>query len=176
LAGAPKKVERVLGPDEEGGPVTADFPAFGYRLRSDTLTAGIETRTRGSADAALPALARSRVFKELYPVSGDLWRVGGGGWLYGSCAAASRDEYGEEQAGLSDVFGFSPRVAIEVQSGRFDLRGALNALPWLDQVTLASDREGFGALGLKVKVSQTMAKVTGTFKDGTPAVLLSCVA
>jgi hypothetical protein len=97
--------------------------------------------------------------------------VSNGGWLYGSCAAASRDEYGEEQAGLADVFGFSPRVAVEVQSGRFDLRGALNALPWLDQVTLASDREGFGALGLKVKVSQTMAKVTGTFKDDTPAVL-----
>ncbi len=97
--------------------------------------------------------------------------VSSGGWLYGSCAAAGRDEYGEEQAGLADVFGLSPQLAIEVQSGRFDLRGRLNDLPWLDQVRLPSDWEGFGALGLRVKVSQTMAKVTGTFNDGTPAVL-----
>jgi len=97
--------------------------------------------------------------------------VAGGGWLYGSCAAASRDEFGEEQAGLADVFGLSPRVEAQVQPGRFDLRGALNDLPWLDQVTLAPQREAFGALGLKVKVSQAAAKVTGTFNDGTPAVL-----
>ncbi|MGO8927007.1 MAG: hypothetical protein ACLQU3_08985 [Limisphaerales bacterium] len=97
--------------------------------------------------------------------------VGGGGRLYGSCAAASRDEFGEEQAGLADVFGLSPQVGAEVQAGRFDLRGALNDLPWLDQVTLASGRDVFGALGLKVTLNQAGAKVIGTFHDGTPAVL-----
>jgi hypothetical protein len=97
--------------------------------------------------------------------------VQNGGWLYGSGAAASRNEFNEEHAGLSEVFGIGPRVEVQVQPGRFDLRGALNDLKWLDQVRLGANDENFGALGVKVKLASTTATVTGTFTDGTPAVL-----
>jgi hypothetical protein len=92
-----------------------------------------------------------------------------GGWLYGSCAAATRNGFNEEQTGLADVFGIDPRVAVEVQPGRFDLRGALNELPWLDQI-----RPGFGALGVKVKFTPTTGAVTGRFVDDSPAVVTNC--
>ena len=94
-----------------------------------------------------------------------------GGWLYGACGAASRDEFNEEHKGLADVFGLAPTVEAQVQPGRFDLRGALNELAWLDEIHLAPGGDAFGALGVKVKVTSAGATVTGTFTDGTPAVL-----
>lgn len=104
--------------------------------------------------------------------------VEGGGALYGSCAAASRDEFNQEHAGLADVFGLDPRVAVEVQRGRFDLRGALNDLKWMDQVqplpaAPAQGATGFGALGIKATASRAAAAAAGvaaTFADGSPAV------
>lgn len=94
-----------------------------------------------------------------------------GGHLYGSCAAATRNEFNEEHPGLSDVFGISPQAEVEVQTGRFDLRGALNDLPWLDHVRLGSADESFGALGVKVKAVPTSAKAIGAFADTSPAVV-----
>lgn len=47
----------------------------------------------------------------------------------------------------------------------------MNGLPWLDQVRLTAEDPGFGALGLRVKVTPTTATVTGSFADGSPAVL-----
>jgi len=96
--------------------------------------------------------------------------VQAGGRLYGSTAAASRNEFNEPHAGLADVFGLAPGIQVEVQSGRFDQRGGLNALPWLDQIHLATGA-GFGALGLKTRVTATSARVLGKFTDGAPAVL-----
>jgi hypothetical protein len=94
-----------------------------------------------------------------------------GGWLHGSCAAASRNEFNEEHAGLSDVFGIAPRMSVTVQPGRFDRRGELNNLPWLDEVQGAFPGDHFGVLGLKVQITPTTAGVTGTFRDGAPAVV-----
>jgi hypothetical protein len=92
-----------------------------------------------------------------------------GGQIYGSCAAGSRNEFGEEHAGLADVFGLKPGATVRVQKGRFDQRGALNALPWMDQVNLTVRGPGFGALGLKVSVAPDKANVTAVFTDGSPA-------
>jgi hypothetical protein len=94
-----------------------------------------------------------------------------GGWLHGSCAAASRDEFGEPHAGLAEVFGLAPGVEVQVQPGRFDLRGALNDLAWLDQVRFGGAGDDFGALGLKVKAVPKSARVMATFTDNAPAVL-----
>lgn len=93
-----------------------------------------------------------------------------GGVLCGSAAAAARNEFDEPHAGLSAVFGISTQVVVAAQSGRFDLRGALNGMPWMDQVTLA-DGTAFGALGLKAAVSATTAKVVAKFSDGSPAIV-----
>ncbi len=96
--------------------------------------------------------------------------VSQGGSIYGSGAAGGRNEFGEPHEGLSRVFGLQPGLDVTVQKGRFDLRGALNDLPWLDEVKLANGTS-VGALGLKAVVTAAGAKVTGTFKDGSPAVL-----
>lgn len=97
--------------------------------------------------------------------------VKNGGNLYGSCAAATRNEFDEEHAGLAEVFGIAPRFEVAVQPGRFDRRGELNQMEWLDQIRLMSGSNGFGAIGVKVKLSSVGSKVTGRFTDGSPAVV-----
>ncbi|HAK93744.1 MAG TPA: hypothetical protein DCM87_01725, partial [Planctomycetes bacterium] len=113
------------------------------------------------ADPCVPASVCARI---------RAW-VHEGGRLFGSTAAASRDEHNAEHDGLADVFGIAPRVEVRVQPGRFDLRGALNDLSWLDRVRFAAGGEDFGALGIKAKIRPTTAEVTGVFADGAPAVL-----
>ncbi len=93
-----------------------------------------------------------------------------GGRLYASAGAASRDEFDELSPGLSDVLGIAPVAEVAPQKARYDRRGALNSLPWLDQITLASGG-GFGALGLKATLAPQGGKVTGTFSNGSPAVV-----
>ncbi len=93
-----------------------------------------------------------------------------GGRLYGSTAAASRDEYNAAHDGLADVFGIAARVEVQVQPGRFDVRGGLNDLPWLDRVSFPAGGGDFGALGMKAKAAAAGAAVTGVFADGAPAV------
>lgn len=96
--------------------------------------------------------------------------VRGGGRLYASAGAASRDEFDEPSSGLSDVLGIAPGAEIVPQKARYDRRGALNDLPWLDQITLTSG-DGFGALGLKAALAPQGGTVTGTFRNGSPAVV-----
>jgi len=96
--------------------------------------------------------------------------VKAGGHLYGSCAAGSRNAFGEPAPGLADVFGIRPTVDVTVQPGRYGIRGALNGMAYLDEVRLGgADGAGFGAIGVKVGFEPTTARVTGTFKDGAPA-------
>lgn len=96
--------------------------------------------------------------------------VRGGGLLYASAGAASRDEFDEPSPGLSDVLGIAPGAEVTTQKARYDQRGALNGLPWLDQVALAAGG-GFGALGLKTRIVAQGSTVVGTFADGAPAVV-----
>jgi hypothetical protein len=95
--------------------------------------------------------------------------VARGGHLYGACAAAGQNEFGEPQDGLADVFGIRPRGEVIVQQGAFDVRGGLNGIPWLDQIT--GDEGNFGAIGVKTQIKPTSGTVRGIFKDGTPAVI-----
>lgn len=97
--------------------------------------------------------------------------VEAGGHLYGACGVAGRDEFNQEVPGLADVFGIEPKPEVQVQPGRFDVRGGLNELPWLDQVTFASGDAGFGALGLKARVAPKNGRVIASFRDGRPAIL-----
>jgi hypothetical protein len=61
-----------------------------------------------------------------------------GGHLYGTTAAASRDEFNEPAAGLSEVFGIAADAPVQVQPGRYHIRGALNTMEYLDTVNLAT--------------------------------------
>jgi hypothetical protein len=97
--------------------------------------------------------------------------VRNGGSLFGSSGAASRNEFDEGHSGLADVFGIATQVSVRVQSGRFDLRGALNDLEWLDQIRFESEQAGFGALGLKVAIEVASGCAAARFADGSAAVV-----
>ncbi len=91
--------------------------------------------------------------------------VRAGGRLYASCAAGSRNEFGEQVPGLADVFGIQPVIDVELQPGRYRVRGALNHIPHLDKMS------GFGVIGMKASVEVAGGKVVDRFGDGTPAVI-----
>lgn len=94
-----------------------------------------------------------------------------GGTLVGTCAAASRDEFGEPHGDLAPLllFGVDPKMTVERQLGEYRVRGKLNAIPELDRIkTEAGD---FGFVGVKVNTRAASAEVKGTFaSDGTPAI------
>ncbi len=102
--------------------------------------------------------------------------VKAGGYLYGSCAAGSRNEFNEPDVGLSPVFGIEPSVETQSQSGRYHIRGALNHLPYIDQIQAAEDSDDevpvpFGVIGTKVATKPTTAETIGVFRNGEPAVV-----
>ena len=99
-----------------------------------------------------------------------------GGYLYGTCAAGSRNQFNEPSAGLSPVFGVEPSAATQVQTGRYHIRGALNDLPYIDQIQAADDSgdeipTSIGVIGTKVALKPTTAETIGVFRNGAPAVV-----
>ena len=99
-----------------------------------------------------------------------------GGFLYGSCAAASRSEFSEPHDGLSEVFGLKSAIEAKTQRGEYWVRGRLNPLPYVDKIIVAEDEllgeaATFGVIGTTVRVAPTSSRVMGTFSGGEPAVL-----
>jgi hypothetical protein len=101
--------------------------------------------------------------------------VRGGGHLYGSGNAGSRNEFNEPVDGLAPVFGIQPRPKATTQPGNYRTRGQLNKIPHLDQITFHSDAlipsTGFSVVGLKVVAQTNGGTIVGTFQDGSPAVI-----
>ncbi|NQU11430.1 hypothetical protein HQ590_11605 [bacterium] len=100
--------------------------------------------------------------------------VRAGGYLLGTCAAGSRNEFNEEVTGLSQVFGISPKLTTDVQPGEYRVRGSLNGLDYLDRISLDTNEftgpaATCGVLGVKVRFEPAKAKVVGRFADGSPA-------
>lgn len=109
-----------------------------------------------------------------------------GGSLYGSCGAASRDEFNEPCDVLAGTFGIGPKIETTVQEGEYRVRGRLNDMKYVDEVRFekplaseAAERQAaalpppvFGCLGTKVRIAPADgAKVIGAFKNGDPAVV-----
>ncbi len=101
--------------------------------------------------------------------------VRGGGFLVGTGAAGSRNEFNEEVPGLGPLFGLSTVRSPEVQTGPFHLRAALNRIPDLDRYPLpppASTGSVIGAIGIRVPVvAEPRARILATFTNGDPAVV-----
>jgi hypothetical protein len=99
--------------------------------------------------------------------------VMGGGHLYGSCAAGSRNEFNEEVEGLARVFGIQPPTIAKIQPGAYHIRGVLNGLAYLDQIELKQRNEpaSFGVIGVQVRAAPATGTIAGVFKDGSPAVV-----
>jgi len=99
-----------------------------------------------------------------------------GGSLYGSCAAGSFNEFGEEVPGLAEVFGIEPNPDVKTQPGRYHIRGALNGMEHLDRITLTAETDdappALGVIGAKTSFRPNGAEVMGTFADGAPAAVV----
>ena len=100
--------------------------------------------------------------------------VGAGGGIFGTTAAGSRNEFNEEVAGLSEVFGIEPGVEVRSQPGQYHVRGALNRMGYLDRVRLSETSatgggETIGVIGTKVGFTPAAGTVAGRFTDGSPA-------
>ncbi|MCX7704910.1 MAG: hypothetical protein N2115_01450 [bacterium] len=110
--------------------------------------------------------------------------VRNGGFIKGSCAAGTRNEFNEPISGLSDVFGIKPNPEVNVQKGRWHIRGALNDITYLDTITTINRKksqgwkkmpvfpeEPFGAIGVKVHLKPATGTIQAVFSDGNPAVM-----
>lgn len=94
-----------------------------------------------------------------------------GGYLYGSCAAGSRNEFNEPAPGLAAAFGIHPDVETKPQPGEYRVRGRLNSIEYMDTVhvgksDLVEPEAQFGVIGVKAAFAPTTAKVIGSFSDG----------
>lgn len=100
--------------------------------------------------------------------------VRGGGALYGSCAAGSRNEFGEPAKGLSAAFGIKPDVTVTKQPGEYRVRGKLNGMKYIDTIHFEDDGgplpASMGVVGAKVGFRPDKASVTQSFtSNGAPA-------
>jgi hypothetical protein len=94
--------------------------------------------------------------------------VADGGTFVASCAAGSRNEFGEPSAAFTALFGIKPGGSVEQQQCEYRVRGRLNELQPLDR--LKSQTGEFGIAGLKAGVELDGGEVLAKFaSDGKPA-------
>jgi hypothetical protein len=104
--------------------------------------------------------------------------VGEGGWLYGACGAGSRNEFDEPARDLAPAFGIDSTIRTTTQPGKYHIRGALNGLPYVDEVAVDAKlginaAARFGVLGAQIQFSPTTGRVVGRFKSGRPAAVVN---
>ena len=131
-------------------------------LTEEDLAAGrlANYRVLYSADPCISAAATKAIKTWVYS----------GGTLVGTCAAGSRNEFGEATDALVEVFGIAPTFAVERQPGNYRTRGRLNDIPYLDHMKM--DGADFGVVGIKCAVQPAHAKVRATFvSNAAPALL-----
>jgi hypothetical protein len=93
-----------------------------------------------------------------------------GGTVVATCAAGSRNEFGEPSPALSDVFGIAPELSADCQRGEYRERGRLNDIPYRDHMQL--DGGEIGIIGMKAVIEPRQAATKATFtSDGAPALL-----
>jgi hypothetical protein len=102
--------------------------------------------------------------------------VDGGGYLFASGNAGTRNEFNEPVRGLSEALGVKPGARATVQDGTYRVRGRLNTIPHLDRICINADHDrdlgpGFGIIGLKTDVKATDGAVVAQFADASPAVI-----
>jgi hypothetical protein len=95
-----------------------------------------------------------------------------GGRIYGSCAAASRDEFNEPQPGLSEVFGIDPDPKAAAIPGRYSVRGGLNSVK--PEGLIRTPGGPIEALGVRAAVKPAAGgRVAAEFDDGSPGIVLA---
>jgi hypothetical protein len=119
-----------------------------------------EYRTLYSADPCISTNATKAIAE---------W-VHNGGTLVATCAAGSRNEFGEPSAELAEAIGIAPEMTADCQSGEYRERGKLNDIAYRDRIKTANDE--FGVVGVKATIQPRGAKVKARFvSDGRPAII-----
>jgi hypothetical protein len=103
--------------------------------------------------------------------------VSGGGYLFGACGVASRDEFNEPGQGLAAVFGIEPAIRSEVRPDEYRVRGSLNWIDYFDRITLdraplVGEPAAFGVLGVRISFTPTTGQVIGRFRQSAPAAVV----
>jgi len=68
-------------------------------------------------------------------------------------------------------------VDVQLQSGRYHIRGALNQLPFVDEIRSTAESsetltDAMGVIGAKIAFKPARAQVVATFENGAPAVVM----
>ncbi len=93
-----------------------------------------------------------------------------GGTVVGTCAAGSRNEFGEPTTALAEVFGIDSKLSADCQPGEYRERARLNEIAYRDKVK--SEDGETGVVGVRATVQPRGGEVKATFeKDGKPAVV-----
>jgi hypothetical protein len=131
-------------------------------LTEDDIAAGrlADYRALYSADPCISAGASKAI---------KAW-VQSGGTLIGTCAAGSRNEFGEITDALAEVFGIASNLAVAGQPGEYRTRGRLNDIPYLDHMKM--DGADFGVIGMKCAVQPDHAGIKATFASNSAPALL----
>jgi hypothetical protein len=97
------------------------------------------------------------------------WVLGGGTFV-ATCAAGSRNEFGEPSGELAKAFGIEPDLTADCQPGEYRERGKLNEIGYRDRIRTAKGE--FGLVGVKADIHPRGGAVKSTFvSDGKPALL-----
>ncbi|MCM8817028.1 MAG: hypothetical protein NC913_05910 [Candidatus Omnitrophica bacterium] len=114
--------------------------------------------------------------------------VRNGGYIRGTCAAGTRNQFNEPIPGLAEVFGIEPYPEVTIQEGRWHVRGALNEITYMDTITFLSSQntrqfvksgiqtpsmtiQKLGVIGVKVNLKPTKGTVHAIFSNTNPAAL-----
>jgi len=93
-----------------------------------------------------------------------------GGSFVATCAAGSRNEFGEPSSELAETFGIEPELTADCQPGEYRERGKLSKIDYRDRIRMAKSE--FGLVGVKADVQPRGAAVKATFvSDGKAALL-----
>jgi hypothetical protein len=131
-------------------------------LTEDDVAAGRlkDYRVVYSADPCISASAAESIKK---------W-VHDGGTIVGTCAAGSRNEFGESTAALAEVFGIDSKVSADYQPGEYRERARLNEIAYRDKVKSADGE--IGVVGVRAILKPRGGKVKATFaSDSKPAIV-----
>jgi hypothetical protein len=96
--------------------------------------------------------------------------VQSGGTLVATCAAGSRNEFGEPSTAWAALMGIAPQMEAICQPGNYRIRGKLNEIKPGSEMRLGTNR--FPMTGVQIRLQADGAKIEATFAgNNTPALL-----
>jgi hypothetical protein len=96
--------------------------------------------------------------------------VKSGGSLVGTSLAGTHNEFNDPVKGLNEVFGIKLRTEASLQKADYHIRGALNSVDFIDNITTKEDKIGAIAVVDHFEV-ENRQDVISTFSDGKSAIV-----